>query len=82
MKRRNVVAGLAPATTTHQSVLLAASIFEKRELDGIEILGMVQMNLTVPQAPERSSPVILSAAKDLVACRDRPFAALRVTLCD
>ena len=45
-------------------------------------LGMVQMNLTVPQAAERSSPVILSAAKDLVAGRDRPFAALKVTLCD
>ena len=42
---------------------------------------MVQMNLTVPQAPERSSPVILSAAKDLAAGRDRPFAALRVTRC-
>jgi len=25
------------------------------------------MNLTMPQAPERSSPVILSEAKDLVA---------------
>ena len=43
---------------------------------------MVQMNLRVPQAPERSSPVILSAAKDLVIARDRPFAALRVTRCD
>ena len=43
---------------------------------------MVQMNLTVPQAPERSSPVILRAAKDLVTARDRPFAALRVTRCD
>src|SRR5713226_3154668 len=30
-------------------------------------------------APARSSPVILSAAKDLAAARDRPFAALRVT---
>src|SRR2546423_15523935 len=40
---------------------------------------MVQMNLTVPQAPERSGPVILSAAKDLTAGRERPFAALRVT---
>ena len=40
------------------------------------------MNLTVPQAPERSSPVILSAAKDLAAGRERPFAALRVTRCD
>src|SRR5216683_5719135 len=28
---------------------------------------------------ERSSPVILSAAKDLAADRDRPFASLRVT---
>ena len=35
---------------------------------------MVQMNLTVSQAPERSGPVILSAAKDLAAGRDRPFA--------
>src|SRR6266567_4158283 len=43
---------------------------------------MVQMNLTVPQAPERSSPVILSEAKDLAASRDRPFASLRVTRCD
>ena len=32
------------------------------------------MNLTVSQAPERSGPVILSAAKDLAAGRDRPFA--------
>jgi hypothetical protein len=40
--------------------------------------------------PERSSPVILSAAKDLAADRDRPFAeftlseahGLRVTGCD
>src|SRR6266851_2804575 len=32
--------------------------------------------------PARSSPVMLSAAKDLAAARDRPFAALRVTLCD
>ena len=32
------------------------------------------MNVTVPQAPERSSSVILSAAKDLAANRDRPFA--------
>jgi len=38
------------------------------------------MNVTVPQAPETSGPVILSAAKDLAAGRDRPFAALRVTL--
>ena len=38
------------------------------------------MDLTVPQAPERSSPVILSAAKDLAAHRARPFAALKVTL--
>src|SRR6266700_5922917 len=43
---------------------------------------MVQMNLTVPQAPERSSPVILSEAKDLAAGRERPFASLRVTRCD
>src|SRR6266567_4342264 len=51
---------------------------------------MVQMNLTVPQAPERSSPVILSEAKDLAAGRERPFAeftlerseGLRVTRCD
>jgi len=28
---------------------------------------------------ERSSPVMLSAAKHLAASRDRPFAALRVT---
>src|SRR6266567_8452176 len=44
-------------------------------------LGMVQMNLTVPQAPERSSPVILSEAKDLAAGREKPFASLRVTRC-
>src|SRR6266852_5953885 len=31
---------------------------------------------------ERSSPVMLSAAKHLAADRDRPFAALRVTGCD
>src|SRR6266852_1087070 len=31
---------------------------------------------------ERSSPVMLSAAKHLSADRDRPFAALRVTRCD
>src|SRR6266851_6966919 len=31
---------------------------------------------------ERSSPVMLSAAKHLSAERDRPFAALRVTRCD
>src|SRR5713101_3210335 len=31
---------------------------------------------------ERSSPVMLSAAKHLAADRDRPFAALRVTWCD
>src|SRR5258708_14548018 len=31
---------------------------------------------------ERSSFVILSAAKDLAADRDGPFAALRVTRCD
>src|SRR5438270_13182986 len=37
------------------------------------------MNVTVPQVLERSSPVILSAAKDLAADRERPFAALRVT---
>src|SRR5712691_5344436 len=43
---------------------------------------MVQMNLTVPQAPERSGPVILSEAKDLAAGRDRPFASLRVTRYD
>jgi hypothetical protein len=30
----------------------------------------------------RSGPVILSEAKDLAADRDRPFASLRVTLCD
>src|SRR6266436_6746405 len=30
-------------------------------------------------ATARSSPVILSAAKDLAADRDRPFASLRVT---
>jgi hypothetical protein len=40
------------------------------------------MNLTVTQAAERSSPVILSEAKDLAASRDRPFASLRVTRCD
>src|SRR5216684_1496291 len=33
-------------------------------------------------ATARSSPVILSAAKDLAAARDRPFAALRVTRSD
>src|SRR5205814_6984652 len=33
-------------------------------------------------SPERSSPVMLSAAKHLAADRDRPFAALRVTRCD
>src|SRR5690242_6075526 len=33
-------------------------------------------------APERSSAVILSRAKDLAADRDRPFAPLRVTLGD
>ena len=37
------------------------------------------MNLTVPQAPERSGPVILSEAKDLAVGRERPFASLRVT---
>src|SRR5260370_25768150 len=31
---------------------------------------------------ERSSPVMLSAAKHLAADRDRPFASLRVTWCD
>src|SRR6266852_8143635 len=31
---------------------------------------------------ERSSPVMLSAAKHLAADRDRPFASLRVTGCD
>jgi hypothetical protein len=51
---------------------------------------MVQMNLTVPQAAERSSPVILSEAKDLAAGRERPFAeftlerseGLKVTRCN
>src|SRR5437868_7218266 len=38
---------------------------------------MAQMNLTVPQAPERFGPVILSTAKDLPADRERPFAVLR-----
>src|SRR6266487_2194631 len=33
-------------------------------------------------SPERSRPVILSAAKDLCAQPDRSFAALRMTLCD
>src|SRR6266849_8894397 len=33
-------------------------------------------------ATARSSPVMLSAAKHLAAARDRPFASLRVTLCD
>jgi len=28
---------------------------------------MVQMNVTVPQAPERSGPVILNVVKDLAA---------------
>src|SRR6266849_3427650 len=32
--------------------------------------------------PERSRPVMLSAAKHLAASRDRPFASLRVTWCD
>src|SRR6266699_3937445 len=45
-------------------------------------LGMVQMNLIVPQAPERSGPVILSEAKDLAAGRERPFTSLRVTRYD
>src|SRR5712691_3412237 len=40
------------------------------------------MNVTVLQAPERSGPVILSAAKDLAAGRERPFAALRMTRFD
>src|SRR5260221_1515931 len=31
------------------------------------------MNVTVPKSPERSSPVMLSAAKHLAADRDRPF---------
>src|SRR6266446_2123976 len=43
---------------------------------------MVQMNLTVPLSTERSSPVMLSAAKHLAADRDTPFASLRVTWCD
>src|SRR3989442_11553524 len=53
-------------------------------------LSMVQMNLTVPnqqQGPALSSlrfaqGQALSAAKDLSAYRDRPFASLRVTRCD
>ena len=44
----------------------------------IWVLGMVQMNLTVP-TNRRSSPVMLSVAKHLAADRDRPFASLRVT---
>jgi hypothetical protein len=36
----------------------------------------MRMNLA---GDELNSPVILSAAKDLSAYRDRPFAALRVT---
>ena len=37
------------------------------------------MNLTVPQAPERSGPITLSAAKDLARWAGRSFAALRMT---
>jgi hypothetical protein len=33
-------------------------------------------------SPERSSPVILSEAKDLATDLNRPFASLRVTRCD
>src|SRR5712692_6203416 len=32
-------------------------------------------------SPERDSPVMLSAAKHLLASHDRPFASLRVTRC-
>src|SRR2546425_5076780 len=42
-------------------------------------LGQVLHELDSSSATERSSPVILSAAKHLAADRGRPFAALRVT---
>src|SRR5712691_6550959 len=66
-------------TSSYNRAVLEAG--KEQEL-GLCFLGMVQMNLTVPQAPERPSPVILSEAKDLAASRERPFASLRVTLCD
>ena len=39
-------------------------------------------DLDSSSAKERSSPVMLSAAKHLAADCDRPFASLRVTQCD
>src|SRR6266702_203283 len=62
----NLGAQLSIALCTRSSLAISCPF--------INILGMVQMNLTVPQAPERSGPVILSAAKDLAAGRERPFA--------
>src|SRR5947208_16595063 len=57
----NLGAQLSIALCTRSSLTISCPF--------INILGMVQMNLTVPQAPERSGPVILSAAKDLAAVR-------------
>src|ERR1700730_7600417 len=43
---------------------------------------ILNVNIFAGIFTERSSPVILSAAKDLCAPRDRSFAALRMTGCD
>src|SRR5437764_1428658 len=42
---------------------------------------MVQMNLTVPQPPEISGPVILSAAKDLAADQKPGYRYPNLTFC-
>src|SRR5439155_12841331 len=46
------------------------------------ILRQGSNELDSSSSTERSSPVILSEAKDLTADRDRPFASLRVTWCN
>src|SRR5260370_27491934 len=48
----------------------------------LSILRHGSNELDRSSVPARSSPVMLSAAKHLSAHRARPFAVLRVTLCD